>query len=159
MSILALSVVNVFEGPEDGAGDELFLGVEEPDSVAFVVDTPAAGAGAGAGVGAFAAGGAAGAAGLAARGAAGLEPPMFRETTAGFSSGLGAGGAAGLEPPMLRDIVGGGAGADVCSGRWMGGGGGCCGWAAWGTMNPLPGTNSKAPALSLLMVVGSESVK
>ena len=57
---------------------------------------------------------------------------------------------------MLREMVGAGAGASVCSGRSTGfrGGDGC--WAGGGMRKALPGTNSNAPALSLLIVKGDE---
>lgn len=72
-------------------------------------------------------------------------------TAAGFGGETFAGGGVGLEPPMFNEIVGGGGGAFACSGRSVGGGGGWDG--CWpGIEKPLPGTNSKAPALSLLMV-------
>lgn len=67
----------------------------------------------------------------------------------GSSARTGVG--AGLGPPILRVIVGAGGGASVCCGRSMGGGGGlagCCG----GSEKLFPGTNAKAPALSLLIV-------
>ena len=54
-------------------------------------------------------------------------------------------------PPMLSEIVGGGAGASIGSGRCMGCGSGC--EDCWGT-RPFPGTNSKAPGLSLLISEG-----
>jgi hypothetical protein len=53
---------------------------------------------------------------------------------------------------MFRLIVGGGAGgAFGSSGRTNGGACGCCG--AEGGTNLFPGTNSKADALSLLIVL------
>lgn len=86
----------------------------------------------------------------------------FGASATGFSAagGGGLGTAAGCdggvdEPPMLREMVGGGRGASVCSGRSMGGGGGCEGVS--GT-KPLPGTKEKAPGLSLLIVVGGENL-
>jgi hypothetical protein len=51
-----------------------------------------------------------------------------------------------LDPPIFKDIVGGGAGGSDCSGRSMGSGG-------IGAVNALAGTNSKAPALSRLILV------
>lgn len=67
------------------------------------------------------------------------------------AGGAGEGEGDGLEPPIFNDIVGGGRGASSCSGRSTGGGGGgCC--TGGGAPKALPGTNSKAPALSLLMV-------
>lgn len=68
---------------------------------------------------------------------------------AGAATGAGA-GADGFAPLMLREIVGGGGGAWDCSERSRGAGGGCC--CCWGALKAFPGTNSNAPALSLLMV-------
>ena len=72
----------------------------------------------------------------------------------GGADGAGEGTGCGFGPPMLREMVGAGAGASVCSGRstgWRGGGVGCC--REGGMRKALPGTNSNAPALSLLIVV------
>jgi len=68
----------------------------------------------------------------------------------GGTGSVGRGGV-GLGPPMLSDMVGAGRGGSGCSGRSMGGGGGGVGL---GAPKDLPGTNSNAPALSLLMVGG-----
>ena len=57
---------------------------------------------------------------------------------------------AGFTPPMLREIVGGSKGASVCCGRSRGAGRGNC----WILRLNLPGTNSEAPALRLLAMVG-----
>jgi hypothetical protein len=46
-----------------------------------------------------------------------------------------------LGRPILSEIVGGGAGASVCSGRDTGSGGGGVGFGC-GATKPLPGTNS-----------------
>ena len=86
-SVLALSVVKVFEAP--------------------LASTLTVVAGA-FGVGEGAAWGAAGATAGGGAGVAGLEPPILRETVcAGPDAGVG------LGPPMLREMVGGGAGASV----------------------------------------------
>lgn len=70
---------------------------------------------------------------------------------AGVGVGVGTGESAGGfgAPPILREIVGAGLGASICSGRSTGSGGG--GGRGVGATNPLPGTNSYAPALSLLI--------
>jgi hypothetical protein len=86
----------------------------------------------------------------------GLAPPMFNEIVGGAAgASVGASrviGAGGREPPMLREMVGGGAGVSLCGGRSMGWDGGNCGWP-WGILKARPGTNSNAPAFSLLMSV------
>lgn len=86
----------------------------------------------------------------AAAGACGLD------AAAGGGAAVGAGagaGAEGFDPPMFKLMVGGGGGASVCTGRSIGGGGGADGGACCiGTPKPFPGTNSKAPALSLLII-------
>jgi hypothetical protein len=70
---------------------------------------------------------------------------------AGVAAGSCEGAGAGLDPPMLREMVGGAAGASVCSGRSIGAG--CCSAGCWGMRNACPGTNENAPGLSLLIVV------
>lgn len=73
-----------------------------------------------------------------------------------FGSLVGAGvdlGAAGVDVPILRVMEGGGGGASDWGGRSIGAFGGC--WeGCWicGSTNARPGTNSNAPALSLLIV-------
>lgn len=93
--------------------------------------------------------------------AAGLEGAFADDAGVGDGADEGVDGAwdgadGGFDPPMLREMVGAGAGASVCSGRSTGfrGGDGC--WAGGGMRKVLPGTNSNAPALSLLIVKGDE---
>jgi len=75
----------------------------------------------------------------------------------GFESGCsGTGGVAdgvGFDPPMLSEIVCGGPRlSSDGNGGWAGcGTGSGGGWA--GALKDLPGTNSNAPALSLLMAI------
>lgn len=70
------------------------------------------------------------------------------ETCGGGAATGAAGGRVGLDPPMLREIVGGGTTTSGGGGLSTGaGGGGACTGA-----KRLPGTNSKAFELSLLMI-------
>lgn len=129
VSFLAFARVNVRDAGAAGAGEEtadILTGVDAPDppDEALVAGLGAAFAdAAGAGAG-------------------------------GGADGAGEGTGCGFGPPMLREMVGAGAGASVCSGRstgWRGGGVGCC--CGGGMRKAFPGTNSNAPALSLLIVV------
>jgi hypothetical protein len=79
---------------------------------------------------------------------------------AGFGEpceGAVGGDTIGLEAPILSLIVGGGGGASVWWGRSNGGGGGWAGGWEGGTAKPFPGTNSKALALSLLIIYATAS--
>lgn len=147
VSVFAFSVVNVFD---DGmAGDAVVEGGLDAGAEGGASFWAGSGAVAGAGS-SFAAG------------RVGLDPPMLREIVGGAAGAsacggrsmgnAAAGGTGGRAPPMLSEMVGGGAGASACGGRSIGAegapGGGCC----WGSLKPRPGTNSKAPALSLLLI-------
>ena len=83
------------------------------------------------------------------------DPCKGREGFAGCATEVAEVTGAGVNdegvPPILRDMVGAGRGTSVCSGLSTGGGGGFC--EGLGEIKLRPGTNEKAPALSLLMVV------